>query len=365
MTIGLMQLFTEKSTGGTEPANSFTVGRVIKEFGGRSRIGLIGSQRIATSDGDDRNRMFGADGRFALSDPISIDWWAAKTSTPDTSGRDAAFSVRLGHQTRVWNNSFRFTQVGEAFIPEVGFLNRADGYRYYEGAIFRTIPVKSRLVRYLLPHVNYRGYYGFDNKILSEQIHIDLGEMEFAGGGRFGPELNLFREGLTRPFEISPGVLLSDTVHAYQWATLNWDFSTNPSAPVSFITRLEMAGFYTGQRWGGTSTLTVRRGSSLTTSLLVDYNDVRLDEGKFIRSLVGVRVGYFFTPRIFIQSLVQYNNQARVFSANVRFAWLNTAGTGLFVVLNDAETATGLFDWRRPTARSFVVKFTKQFGTGG
>ena len=126
-----------------------------------------------------------------------------------------------------------------------------------------------------------------------------------------------------------------------------------------------MAGFYTGSRWGGSSTLTFRRGSSLTTSLLVDYNDVHLKEGKFVRSLVGVRVGYFFTPRIFVQSLVQYNNQAQAFSANVRFAWLNTAGTGLFVVLNDAETATGMFAWQRPTARSFVVKFTKQFGTGG
>jgi hypothetical protein len=62
---------------------------------------------------------------------------------------------------------------------------------------------------------------------------------------------------------------------------------------------------------------------------------------------------------------VQYSNQAQVFSANVRFAWLNTAGTGLFVVFNDAEEATGALRWTRPQARNFVVKFTKQFGTGG
>lgn len=111
--------------------------------------------------------------------------------------------------------------------------------------------------------------------------------------------------------------------------------------------------------------MTVRQGSSLTSSLLLDYNDVNLDEGEFVRSLVGVRISYFFTPRIFTQSLVQYNNQARVFSANIRFGWLNTAGTGLFVVLNLAENATGLFAWDRSITRSFVVKFTRQFGTGG
>jgi hypothetical protein len=367
LTVGLMQLFTEQAAGGIQPANSFTVGRVTREFGGRSRIGVIGVQRIATKDGDDRNRTFGIDGRFALSDPLSIDWWAAKTATPGRSGRDGAFSVRFGHQTRVWNNAFRFVQVGEDFNPEVGFVGRV-GYRYYEGALFRTVPVKGFGLRYWMPHVNYRGYFGFDDKVQSEQIHIDFGEVEFANGGRLGPELNLFREGLTRPFRIDPTVTLA--AREYQWASLNWDFSTNPSAPVSFITRLEAAGFYNGSRYGGTATLTVRKGSSLTTSLVLDYNDVSLKDTldvrrSFVRSLVGVRLGYFFTPRIFLQSLVQYNNQAQVFSANVRFAWLNTAGTGLFVVLNDAETATGVFDWQRPTSRSFVVKFTKQFGTGG
>lgn len=362
MTIGLMQLFTEKAVGGIQPANSFTVGRVTREFGGRSRIGVIGVQRIATSDGDDHNRTFGLDGRLAINEPLAVDWWAAKTETPGRSGRDGAFSVRLGHQTRVWNNSLRFVQVGEDFNPEVGFVGRV-GYRFYEGAVFRTIPVKSKLWRYWTPHVNYRGYFGFNDRVQSEQIHLDFGEAEFNSGGRIGPELNLFREGLVDSFRIAAGVTLPPG--EYQWTTLDWDFSTNPSAPVSLVTRVDLGEFYNGTRYGGTATLTVRKGSSLTTSLLVDYNDVTLDQGKFTRALVGVRVGYLFTPRIFLQSLVQYNNQAQVFSANIRFAWLNTAGTGLFVVLNDGENATGVFSWQRPTSRSFVVKFTKQFGTGG
>jgi hypothetical protein len=174
--------------------------------------------------------------------------------------------------------------------------------------------------------------------------------------------LNFFREGLSAPFPIARNVVLP--AGKYRWTSLGWDFSTNPSAPVSLLTRIEAGGFYSGRRVGGTATLTVRE-AALTASLLVDYNDVRLDEGDFVRSLAGVRLGYFFTPRIFVQSLVQYSNQAQVFSANVRFGWLNTAGTGLFIVLNDAEEGPGVFDWTRPLTRSFVVKFSKQFGTGG
>jgi hypothetical protein len=150
----------------------------------------------------------------------------------------------------------------------------------------------------------------------------------------------------------------------YHWVSNGWDFSTNPAAPLSLVMRLELGGFYNGSRYGGTATLTARR-ASLSTSLVLDYNDVNLDQGNFTRSQVGLRLGYFFTPRISLQSLLQYSNQARVFSANVRFAWLNTAGTGLFIVFNDAEEATGVLDWTRPQTRSFVVKFTRQLGTGG
>ncbi len=46
------------------------------------------------------------------------------------------------------------------------------------------------------------------------------------------------------------------------------------------------------------------------------------------------------------------------------FGWLNTAGTGLFVVLNDGREADGFFNWVRPQSRSVVVKFSKQIGTG-
>jgi len=93
--------------------------------------------------------------------------------------------------------------------------------------------------------------------------------------------------------------------------------------------------------------------------------DVRLDQGDFVRKLVGVKFAYFFTPRVFFQSLTQYNNQQQVFTANLRFAWLNTAGTGLFVVFNDGEQADGLTRWQAPIARSLTVKYTRQLGTGG
>ena len=73
-------------------------------------------------------------------------------------------------------------------------------------------------------------------------------------------------------------------------------------------------------------------------------------------------MGYFFTPQIYLQSLVQYNDQEDNWSANVRFGWLGTAGTGLFVVYNEANGVNALSG---PINRSLTVKYSRQFTAWG
>ena len=175
--------------------------------------------------------------------------------------------------------------------------------------------------------------------------------------------MNIEHQGLQRPFAIASNVTLP--VGSYDYTSMGFDFGTNASAPLSLNLRADVGGFYNGTRRGGSVTLAARHASSLTTSLLVEYNDVRLDQGNFTRTLTAVRIAYFFTPRVLLQTLVQYSNQARVWTANARFGWLGTAGTGLFVVFNEGQEADGFFQWHRPQARSLIVKYTRQFGRSG
>ena len=361
--VGLLQLFTDDVRDGP-PTTSYSVGRVTRELPSRSRVGLMAVQRMSMDDANNYNRTYGMDGRLGLGDAWTIDVWGSKTETPGRRGNDFAYSGRAGYQTGDWSNSFRFIQVGEAFNPEVGFLNRSGGYRFYDVSFMRLVRVpRWPWLKQWNPHASFRGYYGLDDYYQSGQWHVDLTELEFANGGRFGPEVNFYHEGLQSPFEIAPNVVLP--VGGYDFVTLGLDFSTNPSSPLSLTLRGDVGEFYDGTRAGGSGTVTLRKGASFTSSLLVDYTDVRLDQGDFVRELIGMRLAYFFTPRILVQSLVQYNNQVQAWTANARFGWLNTAGTGLFVVFNEGQVADGFFDWVRPQSRSLIVKYTRQFGTGG
>ena len=361
-TVGLLQIFTNDAPGSS--GQSYTVARVMRELGARSRIGIIGVQRQGTSGPASVNRTLGLDGRLGLSQDVTLDAWGARTESGFLGRDDFAFSARAEYNTRRWTNSARMVSVGSDFNPEVGFLNRAGGYRYYELAFLRSVRRPEwTWFRQWFPHVNYRGYHGLDGVWQSGQLHFDVTEVEFSNGARFGPEMNSYHENLQAPFEISKGIVLPPG--SYDYTGIALDLQTDPSEPFSLVLRGDFGPFYNGRRNGGIATLTWRRGATLSTSLMADYNDVHLFEGDFVRTLYAARVAWFFTPRIYMQTLAQYNNQAAIWSANARFAWLSTAGTGLFIVVNDSQEATGPLAWTRPQSRSLTVKFTRQIGTGG
>ena len=85
------------------------------------------------------------------------------------------------------------------------------------------------------------------------------------------------------------------------------------------------------------------------------------------RPSFALKASYSFTPRIFVQATIQYDNISEDLGSNIRFGWLNRAGTGLYVVYNDIRHY-GVFDRtgfdRGPKSRQFIVKYTRQFDIG-
>ena len=60
-----------------------------------------------------------------------------------------------------------------------------------------------------------------------------------------------------------------------------------------------------------------------------------------------------------MQTLIQYNDRADIWSTNLRFSWLQQANTGLFVVYNDTRGLAGLTP--DGGGRSLTVKYTQLF----
>ena len=111
---------------------------------------------------------------------------------------------------------------------------------------------------------------------------------------------------------------------------------------------------------------------TFTGGVSVGHNRIRLPEGNYNTTQTSLNLQYSFSPSIFLQSLIQYNDQGGVWSGNVRLGWLTTAGTGLYLVYNERQVmdvggVSGLYPRQalEPGERTFVIKYTGQFDISG
>jgi len=336
------------------------VARVLRELPHRSRIGAIAVSRLNTDSTGDYNLTIGADGRLGLGEAISIDGYAAHSETPGRSGASNSWHVAGSYATRQWELGAAIRQVDADFNPEVGFLERPS-FRFYSFRILRHLRTpRLAWFREARPHITFRQYDEVNGDPQSRLIHIDT-HLLFANGSFFeAPGLNFMREALQLPFAIADTVVLQPGV--YDWLEWAANYNTNLSAPFSVGGKATIGQFYTGRHAALTANFTARPNQKFQAQVRLNYENVHLKEGSFVRRLLGVRLAYAFTPRIFLQSLTQYNNQSHSLAANVRFGWLGPAGTGLFVVFNEGRE-TGASP--RALDRAVIVKFTRQFDLGG
>ncbi len=371
LNVGLLHIRTDEAAGLAD-AHGYSVARLARELPNRSRIGGILVNKSGP-DGD-FNRTWATDLSVGIGEALTVSGFLAQTDEPVAADNAYAWDLSGNWSSRSWTVTGQAREIGEGFNPEVGFLPRR-GYRYYQYfALYRIHPDWLYEIR---PHISYFTYNsrkaGVERNFQeSARLHIDS-HWEWSSGAQIHTGANYITEGIYEPFEI-PGTGVVVPEGSYGGWESQLVFNSNPAAELSATSRIHVGSFLSGSRAGGNGSVTWRPNASFSTSARIDYFDVDLPQGEFETVLLGMNFGYFLTPRIYLQSLVQYSNQIDSWSANLRFGWLNTAGTGLFVVYNDLQGFDypdglnpdgGRFIERGTLARSLIIKFTRQFNLMG
>ncbi|HLF63817.1 MAG TPA: DUF5916 domain-containing protein [Saprospiraceae bacterium] len=351
--IGALSMFTDNMDDVGIHENNYSVARVQHEFGRRSFLGgsVIGRYGMGDEQ-DDHNTVFAIDGKIGLGQKALISGFASKSSTPGIDAGDHAFKGLARYEWNGWEVQGAYMEVGEGFNPEVGFLLR-ESFRKPEGLILYHWRMNGWLgLLELRPHISYRGYWDFDGFQQTGLLHID-NHWEWKSGIIFHDGINFTREGVVEAFEISKDIVVP--AGTYDHTEGQFVFETNQSKKISISTRHIIGGFFGGHRYSNTATLRMRFSDKLNTEFGLNRNDVDLPGGEFNTNIFRSRIAYAFTPRIYAQGLIQYNDVADLWSVNLRFGWLAEANTGLFVVYN--QTANdGL-----TRNRSFIVKYSRVF----
>jgi hypothetical protein len=345
---------------GATPANNFGAVRVSKDLPNRSSIGGIVVNRSATGSGagsDNWNRTWGVDTKIGIGDAWTYNGFAARTETPGIVGRERAYSSGLQYQTRARRTFFEWSEVGEGFNPEVGFLERGGGFRrvstgWYENV--RTPGLAAHGLREWRPHVSYESYWGFDRFQDTATLHLD-NAWDFESGHSVSPAFNIQYEGLREPFEIYPGVIVP--AGSYRSPLAAGMGNTDRKQWISAGMSYNIGGFLSGTQVSLAPSVTIRRGGNFSTTVRWTRNDIDLPQGTFVTNLASLRTSYNFTPQVNTQALIQYNDVSRRWTTNLRFMWQRSAATGLYIVYNDTER----FNNVGPLNRAFIIKYSHLF----
>ena len=355
-TLGLMTMQSKDDDG--RPSTNYTVARVRRDLFRSSDIGAIILSREPNGDSGDFNRVVGVDTNFRFFRNLSINGFFARSESPGVTTDQDSAKASIGWEDSKKRLQTSIMKIGEGFRDDLGFVRRTGVTRqFYDGAWFPEPELlRKRGIRQIEPHARVWIYNDPSGELVSRTGHIanqttwnNGSYMEYA----FEPRV----EAISRPFNIAPGV--SIPTGRYDWTQHLVLFEGDHSRALSGSIRYTFGGFWSGSQRNVQASVLYRPNYRLVFDLGLQVTDISLDlpKAEFTTTLVNLRTGYSFSSNMFLDTLLQYRNDVKQFSANVRFNLIHRPLSDFFIVYNESQFT----DATQSAGRGLVVKYTQMF----
>ena len=343
------------------PGDNFFVGRYSRDILSRSKVGGIVIDKNSVNDAH-YNRTFAADTTLALHRNFVVNGFLAKTETPGVSWGDMAGYARATWLSPSLSIYGEYIDLQENFNAEVGFVPRV-GIRTskFHG---EWDPRPGRWgIRMFDPMWNITYTTDQNNRLLTRRIHHMIGTY-FENGASFTVWYNDHFEQLDVPFPIHrQGVVIPPGT--YRFGEWNYRYRSDPSRRLYGELGYSPQTFFGGTRTDTRATLGLRATSRLAVELRLNRSDVELPAGAFVADLASVRFDFALSPEMTLRSLTQYNSTTREISTSVRFNWIYSPGSDIYIAYDelrlDMPGVYGYYDMPWLRNRQLAVKMTYLF----
>jgi hypothetical protein len=347
--IGLMDLQTGPKD--DIPSSNYAVGVLQRKVLQRSNLSaflvnkevMFFNEEDTAYTGNDFNRVAGAEFNLASAD----NRWTGKTFYhqsfyPGADGDAAAAAANITFATQYVNATLNQAWVGADYTAEVGYIRRRGYYEVSPGFQYRFFPKSSRIANH---GPIFKTMMLFDpSMILTDRESEVSYQVEWLNKSTFKVDLENNYVYLTDPFDPtnSGGVPLpADT--DYKWNEISATFTSDIRKQFNFMLMTLYGGIYNGQRYSLNSEIYYRVQPYAALALVSSYNNIKMpdpyNDAELI--LVGPRLDFTFTDKIFFTSLVQYNNQIDNMNINLRFQWRFAPVSDLFIVYTENSYPSG------------------------
>ncbi|MFZ9584096.1 MAG: DUF5916 domain-containing protein [Pseudohongiellaceae bacterium] len=358
-------LAVQQGENGSLDAQSLFVGRAALNVLSESSLGMIFTSGDPLSETG--NALGGLDfryqnTRFSERYTLSGNAFYQQTDTEGLDGDDKAYGVRaeLDTQGTGFGGAVGYEYFGDDYRPALGFANRVGVESVTLDGSARYFLRGSPFVRALNSFAGYEYTRRLDTQELqSEGLFWNVINVNSHRGDQFGFNVSRDREGLDRPFQISPGVVLPSGKYSFAGAGVQLRVSNQRLFAPSL--RLNRGQFYNGHRSRAQVGAEWRPDEHLFMNFSYDYQDIQLPAGDFKVRLVSANVVYAFNSRWSWINLIQYDNASSSVGINSRLRWNPVAGEDFYLVLNGGFDSAGVFSQISREKAEIAIKYTKTF----
>lgn len=356
--VGGMWMRTDEVGG--MPGNDYGVLRIRKNVLRGSDIGGIVMMRDAVGDESSYNRVYGVDTYLRF--PGEIDWssYYVASESPAFDDGQYAWRTSVNREGNFHHIKLGLMELGEGFSDDLGFFRRTGVRKYFIDTGVRPRPESFRAfgVREIHPHIVWDYYDDLEGRIVAKKLHSGV-TFFLESGGNVQLAMDRTTERITEPFRIDASI---DPIPPgrHDWDVWVLSGASDSSREVSLTWRIARGGLWTGDQRSVSGGLTLRPSYKLRTTLSLSRTSADLEQpaASFTKTVWTSRSSYSFNKNMFVDALVQYDPRSKLLNSNVRFNWIHSPLSDVFVVWNEQRFETG--EGIRP-GRSLTVKVTKMF----
>jgi Domain of unknown function (DUF5916)/Carbohydrate family 9 binding domain-like len=347
--VAVLNIQTQRAFG--RPGENFFVGRYSRDILSRSRVGGIIVNKESIGDAH-YNRTFAVDTSLALHRYFVFTGFLAGSDSPGRSGRQAAGSMNANWTSPSWRIYGEYTDIQDNFNAEVGFVPRVGIRRSKAHAEWNPRPGRFN-IRRMDPMMNIVYTTDQNNRLVSREHHNMVG-FYFDDGSSVVFIYNDIFEQLDEPFRIRPDIAIP--AGTYRFGQPSVSYGSNPSHRLYARGRYSPQTFFGGTLSDYSATVGLRPTSRFAAEMQLSRSDVDLPWGAFIANLASARLDFAFSPEMTLRTLSQYNSTNKSVSTSVRFNWIYSPGSDLYIAYDEfGQNYTGL-PWIQN--RQLAIKMT-------
>ena len=309
---------------------NFFVARYSRDIFARSKVGgiLVNKEAIG---GAHYNRTFALDTSLTPHPFLSFTGFVAKTESPDITSNDMMGHVMmswLSPSARIYSE---YSDIQDNFNAEVGFVPRIGIRRSKLHAQWNPRPGRWG-IRSMDPMMNLEYTTDRENRLLSRRLHHMIG-FQFEDGSNVTFITNKQYERLEVPFQITEDVVIP--VGVYRYWTPSVRYNSDPSRRLSANASYAPQGFFGGTRTDWSTGFNLRATSRVALQGSFRRSDVALPGGAFVADLASATFDLALSPEMTLRTLTQYNSTTDSISTSVRFNWIYSPGSDIYIAYDE------------------------------